>query len=309
MSSSRTADRLSRILGMLPWVIAHPGARVSEVCERFGYTRAELVRDLNLIFVCGVPGYGPGDLMVAYVDGDEVVVDLAEYFARPVRLTPAEGLLLLGAGMALISTGEAPEALASAVAKLLAVLVPDGDSLAVGLPPPPPAVALLSDAAAAGQVVRITYSSVASGETTERDIEPWRVFSALGNWYVAAGCRLAGAERLFRVDRIREAAVTGETFTPPPEPPPAEVRYVPRAEDVSAVLRLSPAAAWVTEYYPVDLLSSDERGKVVRFSASDPAVCARLLVRLGDAAELLEGDEVRRAATGLRARIRGRYAV
>ena len=303
MTSSRTADRLSRILGMLPWVIGHPGARVAEVCERFGYTKSELARDLNLVFVCGLPGYGPGDLMVAYIDGDEVVVDLADYFSRPLRLTPAEALLLLAAGLAMISAGDAPEALVSAVGKLQAALVPGEPSLAVELPAAPPAVPVLARAAAEGRVVEITYTSLASGETTRRRVEPWRVFAALGNWYLAAHCHLAGAERLFRADRIREARLTGETFTPPAVPPPAEVRYTPRAEDVRALLRLSPAAAWVADYYPVEVVSGDESGLVVQFSAADPAVAARLLVRLGDTAELLEGPEVAAAAADLRRRI------
>ena len=38
-SSARTAGRLTRILAMLPWVIANQGASVDEVCQRFGYTR------------------------------------------------------------------------------------------------------------------------------------------------------------------------------------------------------------------------------------------------------------------------------
>jgi proteasome accessory factor C len=307
MSGSRTADRLARILGMLPWVIAHPGARVSEVCERFGYSKAELARDLNLVFVCGLPGYGPGDLMVAFIDGDEVFVDLADYFARPVRLTPAEALLLLAAGLAMVSAGDAPEALMSAVGKLEAVLVPGEASLTVELPPAPPAMALLTQAATEGRVVEITYTALASGETTHRQVEPWRVFSALGNWYLTAHCRLAGAERLFRVDRVREAALTGEAFTPPETLPPPEVRYAPRAEDVQAVLRLSPAARWVAEYYPVEVVASDDEGMVVRFQAADPSVTARLLVRLGDAAELLEGPEVAAAVSDLRQRIRRLY--
>jgi len=56
MTSPRTAKRLNRILAMLPWVIEHPGTPVDEVCERFGYTRAELAADLDLVFVCGLPG-------------------------------------------------------------------------------------------------------------------------------------------------------------------------------------------------------------------------------------------------------------
>jgi proteasome accessory factor C len=309
MSSARTAQRLSRLLAMLPWVIGHPGCTVGEVCTRFGYTRPELARDLALVFVCGLPGYGPGDLMVAYIDGDEVVVDLADYFARPVRLTAAEGLVLLAAGLALISSGAAPEALRSAVAKLQRVILPDEASLAVDLPAPPELVPLLSDAAASGEVVEITYTSLASNQTTIRQVEPWRVFSTLGNWYLAGHCRLAGGERVFRVDRMRAAVLTGERFTPPPVPPPAEVRYAPGVDDVAARIRLHPAAAWVADYYPVDVLETTEEGVTVLFSAADPAVAARLLVRLGPDAELLEGPEVAAAATDLRRRLRRRYGV
>ena len=307
MSRERTAVRLSRLLGMLPWVIAHPGAEVGEVCSRFGYTRAELARDLAAVFVSGLPGYGPGDLMVAYIDGDEVVVDLADYFARPVRLTAAEGLALLAAGMALASSGAAPEALPSAVAKLAAVLVPDDGTLAVGLPPPPEAVGLLQEAAERGEVVRLTYTSLGRGATTVREVEPWRVFSTLGNWYLSGHCRLAQGERVFRADRIREASPTGERFSPPAEPPPAEVRYAPGADDVAAVIALRTGAEWVAEYYPVEVLRREAGRLVVRFSAPDASVTARLLVRLGAQAELLEGPEVAAAAADLRGRIRRRY--
>jgi proteasome accessory factor C len=307
MSAIRTADRLARILGMLPWVIAHPGASVAEVCRRFEYTRAQLARDLNLVFVCGLPGYGPGDLMVAYIDGDEVVVDLADYFARPLRLTPVEALLLLASGMAIISAGTAPEALVSAVAKLQAVVAPDGDAFAVDLPSPPPLVPLLAEAAAAGRVLEIVHTSLAGGETSCREVEPWRVFSALGNWYLSGWCRLAGDERVFRVDRIREATATGETVPLPASLPPAEVRYAPGADDVTALIRLGEAGAWVTAYYPVEIISQDAAGTVIKFSAADPVVTARLLLRLGTDAELLEGREVQTAVADLRARIRSRY--
>ena len=118
MTSPRTTKRLNRILAMLPWVIGNAGASVGDVCERFGYSRQELAADLDLVFVCGLPGYGPGDLMVAYIDEDEVVVELADYFANPVRLTSPKALGLLAAGMALVSTGQAPPALQSAVTKL-----------------------------------------------------------------------------------------------------------------------------------------------------------------------------------------------
>lgn len=295
---------------MVPWVIAHPGARVDDVCRRFDYVREDLVRDLNLVFVCGLPGYGPGDLMEAYLDDDEVVIDMADYFARPVNLTAVEALMMLAGGMAILSSGTADSALESAVDKLTAVLLPDEGIVDVDLGPEPGPVALLRSAAGAGAVVHIEYVSIASGETTARDIEPWRVFAALGNWYVTGYCRLAGGERIFRVDRIRTAAITGDRFDPPHDLPPAGVRYTPGVDDTVVRIALDPAAGWVADYYPVREVARDAAGTVVEFSASDPAVVARLLLRLGGAARLLDGGdaaEVRSSIEDLRSRVLARY--
>jgi len=307
VTSPRTARRLNRILAMLPWVMANPGATVEELCDRFGYTRNQLVSDLNTVFVCGLPGYGPGDLMVAYIDDDEVVVEMADYFARPVRLTAPEAIGLLASGRALLSSGQGSEVLRSAVDKLEAVLLPRGEDAVVVELPDPPLVDVLRRAAAAGDVMRIEHTSVASGRTTVRDIEPWSVFGTLGNWYVSAFCRSAGAERVFRVDRIRSAVATGERFEPPAEPPPPEVRYTPSEEDVRATIALGPRARWVADYYPVEVVADDDERLVVRFSAADPKVAARLLIRLGDSATLLDGEEVAAATADLRAAILGRY--
>jgi proteasome accessory factor C len=307
MTSPRTARRLNRILAMLPWVIGHPGATVAEVCARFDYTPRRLAADLDLVFVCGLPGYGPGDLMVAYIDDDEVVVEMADYFSEPLRLTPPEALSLLAAGMAVASTGQAPAALQRAVDKVLSIVLPDDpDALVVDLAEPEP-VGVLRAAATEGRVVRIIYTGLASGSTTERDVEPWSVFSTLGNWYVRGHCRLAGAERVFRVDRIRGAEATGDRFEPPDEPPPPVVGYNPGEEDVRAVIRLGPRARWVADYYPVEVVSDRDGALTVRFSAPEALVTARLLLRLGADAELLEGDEVRAARDDLRTRIAARY--
>lgn len=292
---------------MLPWVIAHPGATVEEVCRRFGYTRKELVGDLNTVFVCGLPGYGPGDLMEAYIDDDEVIVEMADYFSRPLRLAPREALALLGAGLALVSAGLASPALERAVAKLQAVLLPAADELLVDVDEPP-AVAMLRDAAAEGAVVRIEHASVATGALTVREVEPWAVFNALGRWYLWGFCRRAEAPRRFRIDRIRSVDTTGASFRPPSPVPEPETSFRPGEGAVTAVLELGPEARWVAEYYPVDVLGDDEGTMTVRFSAAAPQVAARLLVRLGTHARLLEGDAVAAAVADLRRRILARHA-
>ncbi|MFP3913551.1 MAG: helix-turn-helix transcriptional regulator [Actinomycetota bacterium] len=306
--SSRTASRLTRILTMLPWVISHPGSTVDEVCRRFGYRDHEdLARDLDMVFVCGLPGYGPGDLMVAYIDDDEVVVDTADYFERAPRLSPTEALSMLAAGMAVLSAGEGSPALESAVDKLAATVAPDADGLAVDVSPEPDLVRPLREAAADRRVVEIVYTSLGRGDTTQRQVEPWAVFASLGNWYLTGYCRLAEAERIFRLDRIRRMEVTDEAFPEPPAPPEPRVRYTPSDDDVRCLIALRPAARWVMDYYPVDVLEDSGDEVVISFAASDPSVAARLLLRLGDRARLLEGGEVSGSLSELGRRILDRY--
>jgi proteasome accessory factor C len=303
---SRTAQRLTRILSMVPWVIAHPGATVAEVCDRFGYTRGELITDLNLVFVCGLPGYGPGDLMVAYVDDEEVVIDMADYFSRALRLSMAEALALLASAETLIATDQAPPVLRTAVEKLTRALGIEADeTLAIEIDSESTNVTMLRNAAVEGRLIDLIYTSLGKGKTTRRLIEPWSVFTTLGNWYVSAYCRTAKAERVFRIDRIRGMEVTGERFTPNANPPAPEVRYTPSEDDVQATIKLHPRAAWVADYYPVDVIETDPL--TVRFSTSDAGVAARLLVRLGVDAELLDGTEVADATASLRQRILTRY--
>ncbi|MBW3666132.1 MAG: WYL domain-containing protein [Actinobacteria bacterium] len=293
MISARTVDRLSRILALIPFVLERHGADVQEVLERFDYTEAQLARDLDTVFVCGLPGYGPGDLMEAYIDEDEVIIDAAEYFTRAPRLTPAEALGLLAAGMTAIEMGAASKALSSAVAKLSAVVVPDaGQSLSVSVGEGSEQATALREAAAGHRVVRITYRSVGREETTTREIEPWSVFTTLGRWYVTGRCRLVDDQRTFRIDRIKDLEPLDELFEPPDELPEPRVSYTPSPEDVTCVIDLSPAARWVLDYYPVEVLRESSRSIRIRFSSPDTEVPARLLLRLGHDARLVEGAEV-----------------
>jgi proteasome accessory factor C len=307
-NSAKTEGRIHRLLAMLPWVIANPGAHVDEVCRRFGYTRPGLVKDLNTVFVCGLPGYGPGDLMDASIDDDEVTVEMADYFSRPLRLTARETLGILASAKAVQSSDLASSSLDGAVAKLERTLVPDaGDAVVIDLPEPP-MVGRMRASAEAGTVMRIDHTAIASGVRKVRDVEPWSVFTTLGNWYVSGYCREAGAERVFRIDRIRTAEPTGERFTPADATARTSIRYTPGDDDVSATIRLDGTARWVAEYYPVEVVSEGAENMTIRMSASDATVIARLLIRLGKGGTLVEGDEVAAATERVRGRILERYS-
>ena len=293
MTSARTVSRLSRILALIPYVLDRSSADVSEIIDRFGYTQDQLTRDLNTIFVCGLPGYGPGDLMEAYLDEDEVVIDAADFFAKAPRLTPTEALGLLAAGMTVIGSGEASPALESAVRKLTKAVIPDADTaLTVDVLDESKHVGGLRDAAAGEKVVRIVYRSVGKEATTAREIEPWSVFTTLGRWYVFGHCRLVDGPRTFRVDRIKELEPTGERFQRPTDIPEHGVGYSPSADDVVCVIDLQPAARWVLEYYPVEVVKESAKKTRIRFHSPDAEVPARLLLRLGQDATLVEGPLV-----------------
>ncbi len=293
MTSNRTVSRISRILALIPYVLDRQTVDVEEVMERFGYTRDQLTKDLNTIFVCGLPGYGPGDLMEAYMDDEEVVIDAADFFDKAPRLTPTEALGLLAAGMTVIGTGEASPALETAVRKLSQAVMPEAEStLSVDVVDETRSVGQLRDAAAQQKVVRIVYRSVAKEETTERDIEPWTVFATLGRWYVLGHCRLVDDQRTFRVDRIKELALLDETFERPEKVPHPGVGYSPSEDDIVCVIDLRPGARWVLEYYPVEVVGTTDGTTRIRFHSPDTEVPARLLLRLGEDASLVEGDQV-----------------
>ena len=308
MSSDRTAGRLSRILALIPYVLAKDGAKVSEIIDRFDYTEEDLTRDLNTVFFCGLPGYTPGDLMEAYIDGDEVIIDAADYFAKAPRLTPMEALGLMAAGMAIIGSGQGSPDLKTAVDKLTRALLPDaGSAIDVDVSGDSENLSTLKSAAADQQVIRIRYRSLGRETETVREIEPWAVVSTLGNWYVQAFCRLVGGERVFRVDRIRDLEVLDDRFQRPEAPTEPEIAYTPSEEDVVARIRLETSARWVLDYYPVDVVKETKTGTDIRFSSPDAEIPARLLLRLGDQARLLDGEEVRARVAAIAAVLRERY--
>ena len=78
----RLGNRLRRILIVLPYVIQNPGVTVGDLVHRFGANRLDVLEDLNMIAMCGLPGYTPLELIeVSIGDDDTVLVGMAD----PVR--------------------------------------------------------------------------------------------------------------------------------------------------------------------------------------------------------------------------------
>ncbi len=315
MPVERTTDRLRRILVLVPWVIANPGARVEDVCERFGMSAEELAADMDVVLMCGLPPFGPGDLIEALIEDGRVQISMVDYLKRPPRLTRAEALALLVTGRALSNVGSIEEgpSLRSALDKLAAAVSPgeaDGamqmaQRVAVELGAPGGDVlAELRHAVAEHERLRITYYAHSHDELTQRTIEPLVLFSANGYWYVVANDPEVGEERTFRADRIRELTVTGESFVPPEAFDASRYAdgpvFTPSPRDIQVVLSLGPDAAWMREAIPAESVKESGDRIELRLRTSHTAWLVRLVLSAGPSAEVVApqsvADEVRAAA-------------
>jgi proteasome accessory factor C len=313
MAKAPAAERLGRLLAIVPWVAAQDGPPMAEVCRRFGVGEKELVEDLNLLFMCGVYPFTPDVLIDVDVTEGRVWIRMADYFRRPLRLSPQEGLALVSAGSALLSVpgADADGALATALVKLENVLgVGAEDGLDIELAQFTPTVLhAVRQAVDHHQKVELDYYSFGRDGHSTRVVQPWRVFNANGQWYLSAWCELAVGERLFRVDRISRVEVLPGRFEPPPGGPAASTDiYHPGPNDPLVVLDLDPPAHWVAEQYPNEGVEVRPGGVLrVNLRTSQKAWLARLLLRGGPDVRVVAGDGS--VAAEAAARILGRYRV
>lgn len=298
MSRATAGDRMRRILAIVPWLATHPGVTVEEVGERFGITRAALLADLEVLSFVGVPPYTPDTLIEVGVDDDRIELRLAQPFDRPLRLTPEQALALVAAGRAAadLPGADPGDPLQRGLAKLAAALGlgPD-DVVDIELGPASSAtLEVLRGAVADRRRVELDYYSYGRDERTTRRVDPHRVVADAGRWYLEGHCHRSGGERLFRVDRVVAVRVLDEGFEAPAVDDDDLEAYRPAGDDPRVTLDLPPEARWVIEQYPHEHVEERAGGGYrVRLPVSADAWLARLLLRLGPAARVVEADDPR----------------
>jgi predicted DNA-binding transcriptional regulator YafY len=285
--------RLSRLLALVPWLERHDGVTIAEAANHFGVTAAELERDLWLTVCCGLPGHGPDQLIdIQFWDDDGTihVVD-AQTLGRPLRLRSEEAMaLLVGLRMlAQVPGNHDRAALASATAKLeLAAQVTPADAVVIESVDDARA-ALIHDAVESRRAVRIVYAGASRDEVTERVIEPGSLLHHGGRTYVAAWCRLAGAQRTFRLDRMRTVEVLDE----------ASLEHVsdvsvPPASGVPVRLRVAPRSRWLLESMDAfDVLDSGEGVQEASIVVAEPQWLVRIVLGQAGGVEIMAPEALR----------------
>lgn len=281
------AERLPRLLALVPYLLARPGAPIDEVAADFDVTPRQVRRDLELLWMCGLPGYGPGDLIDLSFEGDTVTVAFDAGMRRPLRLTGAEATALVVALRALADTPGVADggAVRRALAKIEAA-AGQADGVVVGLSArEESASAGVRDGLERRRALRIRYYTASRDTVGERTVDPMRLLLVEGRSYLEAWCRSAEGVRLFRLDRIEHVATLDEPAAPPPHAHPTDVSsglFRPDPAQQVAVLTLAPDARWVAEYYPVDELTEREGATAtVRMRYADTGWMVRLVLGLG----------------------------
>jgi proteasome accessory factor C len=304
-----TSRRLRRLLALVGWLAQVGEAPIAEAARRFGMSEKELVAELELAACCGTPPYTPDTLMEIEVSEHSVRAFLPAEYARPRRLTPAEGFAVAASARLLLAVpGSEDDALRRALAKLDAAL---GSREVVGLDVDAPThLAVVREAAEAGRALEIDYLSGSRDELTTRTVEPVRVATIDGHWYLDAYCHRAGDMRRFRVDRIGAVRPLEHMAGPVTAPArPLEEMFVPGPGAVEVHLQLSLAAQWVPESVPVRAVRRGADGSVtdVVLDVSGMAWFERLLLQLGPAARVLSPPELAGLAAEAARRVLARY--
>lgn len=314
--TSTVSTRLIRLLNMVPYFQANPKITYAEAASDLGVSVKQLREDLNQLWMCGLPGYGPGDLIDFEFSGDTIEVTFSAGIDHPLRLTSPEATGVLVALRALLDVPGIldPDAARSAIAKIesaagTASHVHDTVAAAVDEPAPveSEAAAAVRAAVRGGRALAIEYYSASHDVLSSRVVDPIRIVLVADHSYLEAWCRSAEDVRLFRFDRIVDAHVLDEASVPPPpavQAGPDTSLFDPDPADStlpSATLRIDRSAGWMFDYYPLRVLRElpDGACEAAMTYASDEWM-ARFVLGFGSAVRVLEpqqlADRVRQSA-------------
>lgn len=292
------AERVSGLLVMLPWLVERKRVKLAQMAKQFKLSESELMDDLMMAAVCGVPPYSPDALIDVFIDEDEVVAEVPLLFSRPLRLNTAEVFALTSMGKAAMQLPgtSATGSLATALAKLRRLLPSAQDHVEIDLAPVR-YVDTCTAAVKSGEQLNITYFSPARAQRSERTITPRKVFEDGGHWYVAADDENSAEQRVFRIDRI-EALEHTSSFTPnvaahsASDPGDDGEWFSDSLQRVT--LRVQPRARWVVESYPYISRVINTDGSVdIAMAVSSEHWLGRLLLRAGTNVSVLEPIELR----------------
>ena len=206
------ALRAIRLLDLVPYIVAHPGISITELAKEFSISRDEVLKDLNLLFLCGLPGYTPLELIDISFDEESVVIRDPQNLAAPRNLNESEALI---ARIALAALEESTPRTAVAYPQIVALREKIAKAFSSSIPTSAITFTLDKERATLEAIegaikqeldLEITYNNVTKDSSSRRSITPISIIAEDKRTLVSAYCHSAKALRTFNLAQISEVS-------------------------------------------------------------------------------------------------------
>ena len=220
--SENAAERALRLLDLVPFVVNNQGIAISELASRFSVTREEIVKDLNLLFLCGLPGYTPLELIDLSLEDDVVVIRDPQNLSLPRNFNYSESIVLRIALAALqeiiLKSDPRYVTLSNLIRKLedtYSAEIPS-EAFHIEIEKDKIAMEIARQALDQGLDLNIKYLNRTKDEVTQRRISPQRIRANENKIQLDGYCHLSNDSRTFNLNQILEIKLLPKIEIPEP---------------------------------------------------------------------------------------------
>jgi len=208
---SAPLERTARLLDLVPYISSHQGISLKELAKVFQVDQAQMTSDLTTLWMCGLPGYTPLELMDLDFESGFVTIHNADTLSKPRSITFDEGVALV-LGLDLLRSALSPERSdlldrIDFLSQRLAGLIKLPSALSATSVVNQEVSAAITDALKSRMSLEITYHSLYRDELSTRIILPIEIVETDGQLYLSSYCYTASDFREFRIDRIQGASL------------------------------------------------------------------------------------------------------
>ena len=204
------AVRALRSMDLIPYVLENPGVSIAELSARFSVTQAQIESDLQLVFMCGLPGYTPYELIdVAFEDGVVSIID-PQVLDKPRKFSSNE-IVVIALGLKILI--DINQTNTTALTKLkqlsdkIAKLGSNKSILMAGDVSAFPFFEIISKAISEQRILALQYHSLIKDQITQRLVLPEKLYFLNGSLYLSALDTDIDSDRVFKVDLIKECKI------------------------------------------------------------------------------------------------------
>lgn len=216
-SQATPVEKAARLLDLVPFISTHQGISLKELAEEFDLSESELVVDLNILWMCGLPGYTPLELIDLEFESGYVSIRNAEILQRVRLLTKQElVIILLGLDILRESFSDQRADLINTVNSLIVKIREIVGDVATASPIVDSGHrAVITQAINSRRDLDISYHSAIRDAVTSRSITPLNIAVDFGFEVLNAYCHTAGGFRTFRLDNMKSVAIASTTTQVP----------------------------------------------------------------------------------------------